>query len=391
MRCNITKKTIYMDNASSTHTKPEEVYNAVNDFMKTVAVRSSRYSHSLSLKSMEMITQTRNAIARMFNVKDPSRVIFTNNCTTAINTVLYGVINDDDKIVISSLEHNSIMRPLGRLFIDKNIKIVETEHTNNYTVDLFDLYKKSLGAEMVIVSHGDNVTGAVNNIADMVDITHKNGAYILVDASQTAGLINIDVDGSGVDFLVLSGNKNLFAPHGVGIMILGKDIQSKDIRTMMQGRTDALAEFEIEPDIIPDKFEIGTLNYLPIAGLQGALGWIEQKGIDSIYYRTETIKNRLLEGLKVLNNVTFYHTLGDVATNIISLNMKGIAPIDLATLLDKKYNIIADGTLQSNPRAHKYLDTYPTGAVRFSPNAYSTFNEIDAVIDAMKEISNRVK
>lgn len=359
--------------------------------MRNIGAVAMRDSYSLATQATNMVTETRRLIAALFNVDNPSRVIFTPNCTMAINMVLYGVLSEDDRVIASSLEHNSIMRPLGKLYIEKNVKIIETTHNDDLSVNLFDLYSKSFKAELVAISHGDNVTGNLNNIDDIVEISHKNGAYVMIDASHTAGLIEIDVDNSGIDFLVMSGHKNLFAPHGVGILILGKTISSKDCKTIMQGATGSLSEFEIEPDLIPDKFEIGSLNYPAIAGLNASIKWLMDTGISTIYYKTEMIRNKLIAGINKLKNVTIYSAVVDTPTNIFSFNIKGLDSYTLGDILDKKYNIMVNASLHSNPKAHKYLGTYFIGTVRVSPNIFTTQDDVDYFINAVKEIHNKAK
>jgi len=359
--------------------------------MRNIGTVGMKNSYSLSTKTLDMVTETRQLVASLFNVEDPYRVIFIPNCTIAINMVIYGVLSENDRVITSSLEHNSIMRPLGKLYIEKNIKIVETTHNHDLSVNLFDLHNKSLSAELVAITHGDNVTGNTNNIHDIVDISHKNGAYVMIDASHTAGLIEIDVDNSGIDFLVMSGHKNLFAPLGVGILILGKTINARDCKTIMQGTTGSFSEFEIEPDIIPDKFEIGSLNYPAIAGLNASIKWLLDSGLNAIYYKTELIRNKLIDSVRKFKNVTIYSTVVDTPTNIFSFNIKGLDAYTLSDILDKKYNIMTNASLHCNPKAHKYLGTYPAGSVRVSPNIFTSQDNIDYFISSVKEIHNKSK
>lgn len=377
-----------MDNAATTFPKPDVVVKAVQEFITDIGANPGRSGHSCSVRAGRIIYETREAVADFFNVRDPLRVIFTLNATAAINTALYGILEEGDLVVTSDSEHNSSMRPIRELIQRKGIKLAVTHTDENGIIDYDDLRIKTKGAKLVAIAHGNNVTGAVSDIKNIADIAHENNAYFMTDAAQTAGLIKIDME-AGVDILCASGHKGLYGPQGTGIMIVGENLDHRKMKTLFQGGTGSRSEEEHQPDRLPDKFESGTCNGFGIAGLLASIKWLSALGIEANYVREKKLRDRLFSGLADIDRINLYASPIELtSTGTLSFNIQDMESSEVCHLLDSGYGIMTRAGLHCAPSVHRRIGTYPKGTVRLSVGAFTSQNDVDFTINAIKEIAS---
>lgn len=378
-----------MDNAATTFPKPEQAAEAIRKFITDIGANAGRSGHSCSVHAGRIIYEAREAAAALFNIGDPLRVIFTLNATAAINTALYGILEEGDLIVTSDAEHNSSMRPIMELSQRKGIRLVTARTDENGVIDYDDLRAKSKGARLVSIAHGNNVTGAVSDIKNAVDIAHENGAYFMTDAAQTAGLIEIDMESCGIDILCASGHKGLYGPQGTGIMILGENIDHRKMKTLFQGGTGSRSEEERQPEMLPDKFESGTANGPGIAGLLASIKWLSERGVEANYIHEKKMRDSLLTGLADIGCVKLYASpAGSVSTGTLSFNIQGKESSEVCYRLDSTYGIMTRAGLHCAPSAHRRIGTYPGGTVRLSVGAFTSRQDVDFTINAVKELAS---
>ncbi len=271
---------IYVDNASTSWPKPKEVLRAMADFLENSGGNPGRSGHRLSISAARIVFGAREAVAGFFNVSDPMRVIFTYNVTYAINLALRGLLKPGDRVVTTSMEHNSVMRPLRAL--EKAGIQLEVVHCGaDGRLDLEAMRKTvTAGTRLVVINHASNVVGTILPVKEVADLAHQAGAYLLVDAAQTAGVIPIDQTALGIDFLTFTGHKGLYGPTGTGGLVLGESVEIAELEPLVRGGTGSKSEFEEQPDMLPDKYESGTINSVGIAGLGAGIGWVQSRGVE---------------------------------------------------------------------------------------------------------------
>ena len=292
---------IYLDNAATTFPKPPCVTEAMVSFMTHVGANPGRSAHTLSIESATVMFQCRKALSKLIGQKDFLRTFFTMNATMAINTCLYGLLKEGDVVLTTSLEHNALMRPLRML--EKTRGITLRFIPSDFTCKLDTKAAKALahGVKLIACVHGNNVTGALMPLDFFATLAREAGAYLLVDASQSAGLIDIDMQRDGIDMLCASAHKGLYAPMGLGFFSLSSRMDV--LESFMQGGTGSRSEEEIQPELLPDKYESGTPNMPAIAGLLAALKWRESIGYETMYAHEIRHRTQLKEALKALDSV----------------------------------------------------------------------------------------
>ncbi len=379
-------KFIYFDNAATSHPKPRETIEAMAKFIEKVGANPGRSGHRLSLKAGRIVEEAREAVAELFNIEDPLRITFTHNATYALNMAILGLLEPGDRVVTTSLEHNSIARPL-RYLESKGVE-VEIVKANPKTceVDLSDL-KKALKkkTKMVALLHGSNVVGKILPLEEIGKITREKGVYLLVDTAQTAGCLPIDVYKMNIDLLAFTGHKALFGPMGTGGLYVRPGI---NIRSLIRGGTGSRSEEDTQPQFLPDALEAGTPNAVGLAGLTAGIKFIQKKGIEKIREKELRMFELLLQGLKEIPGVTIYGS-PDPQTNLatLSFTVKGFDPSEVGDILDHKYKIMARVGLHCSPWAHQTIGTYPQGTVRFSLSYFNTKQEVEVAIEAVRRIA----
>ncbi len=401
------KRLIYMDNAATSFPKPPQVMQAMVHFMEHVGANPGRSGHPLAREAGKIVDGARNSLARLFNADDPSRVCFTLNITGALNTVFLGYLNAGDHVVTTSMEHNSVMRPLvylqeaGHISLD----IVPCDRKGLLDMDaLARLLRRD--TRLVVLNHASNVCGTLQDVAAVKAVT--GDIPLLLDAAQTAGCYPIDMKALGVDILTFTGHKGLLGPQGTGGFCVREGI---DLKPLVRGGTGSMSEDLHQPDFMPDSMESGTQNNVGIAGLGAAVDFILGEGVENIRLHEEGLTRRLLDGIYDLQNVAIYGPLdparqtatvsitfdstlpedseGSLGCGAINLEWFGdnVSPGEAEDRLGSQYNIMVRVGLHCAPMAHRTIGTFPDGTVRLSMGYFNTFEDVDAAVQAIKRIA----
>lgn len=366
---------IYLDNAATTYPKPPAVSRAVAEFIENSGGNPGRGGHELSRRAGDTVYACREALAQLFNIDNPERIAFTKNATEALNTGIFGTLREGDEILISGMEHNSVLRPAVALERSGvRLKIVPADKDGRITVQAVE-GAMSPRTRLVCVIHASNVTGTVNDIAAINEAVHSRGALTLFDAAQTAGLLPIDA--SDFDMLAFAGHKGLYGPMGTGGLYVREGLS---LRPLTYGGTGSVSESALMPDILPDRLEAGTVNAAGIAGLLEGVKFVTDEAPGEREHQTA---KTLAEKLSCLKGVEI---LGDNGVNVVGVRLKKIDCVDAASRLDSEFGIAVRGGLHCAPLAHRSLGTIGGGLLRFSTGAFTTDEETDAAAKAMEKI-----
>ena len=382
-------KKVYLDNAATTFPKPKCVIDAMVDFMTNIGCNPGRGGYEQSLESARLVFQTRNALNNFFNGPGVDNVIFTPNITTSLNIALKGMLKKDSHVITTSLEHNSVMRPLRSLENERGISCTVIKCSNNGTLNLEDI-KKSIAqnTKAIVMTHASNLIGTILPIEDVGNLCRDYGLYFIVDTAQTAGTLNIDFKKSNMDVLTFTGHKGLLGPQGIGGFLIS-DRADKVTSSFIEGGTGSKSHLEIQPDFLPDKFESGTLNTVGIAGLKAGIEFINYEGVDNIRLHESSLTGIFMDGLMSIKGIDIYGTRDiNRQTSTIAINIKDMDPSEAAYILDSQYGIMIRSGMHCTPLAHKTIGTFPRGALRFSIGYFNTEEEICYTLEALKKISN---
>ena len=379
---------IYFDNAATTLKKPkgvaEAVYNAINNF-----ANASRGSYELSLNSERIILSARERLKKLFNADSPNCIAFTNNSTEALNIAIKGLINKNDHIITTSFEHNSVLRPIYEMEkLGAEITIIKADKNGNIDYDEIENNIKE-NTKAIICAHASNVIGNILDISFIGKISKKYNLIFILDASQTAGCVPIDIKNNFIDVLCFTGHKGLMGPQGTGGLCVRKDLYIKPLKT---GGSGIKSYSKTHPENMPTRLEAGTLNGHGIAGLNAALEFIENETIEKIKNHERELSRYFYDSIKNIENIKFY---GDYKTDnrvsIVALNIGEIDSSKISDILSNDYNIATRPGAHCAPLMHEALGTVNQGIARFSFSYFNTFEEIDKGIEAIKEISAKFK
>ena len=381
------KKIIYFDNAATSWPKPDEVIAAMNRYLCGIGGSPGRSGHRLSIEAGRIILETREALAKLFGLGDPFRIVFTKNATEALNLCLRGLLKMGDHVITSSMEHNSVMRPL-RALQKEGVELSILQCSIRGELDP-DMIRPAIrpNTKALVLTHAANVTGTILPIARAGRIAHEHGIVLIVDAAQTAGAVPINVNEMEIDLLAFTGHKSLFGPPGTGGLYIREGLETQ-IRSLIAGGTGSRSEFEEQPDFLPDKYEAGTPNTHGLAGLGAGVSWILSRGIGTIRAHEEALTGRLLDGLKDLPEVTVHGT-GDPSrqTALVSFNIEGLMTSEVAQELEEQFAILSRPGLHCAPAAHRTIGTFPQGTVRFGFSFFNTADEIDSALAAIRKLA----
>ena len=376
---------IYLDNAATTFPKPEAVFNAMMDCMKNYCANPGRAGHKLAMKAAREIYDTRENIAKLFNLDNPMNIVFTNNATDSLNLAIKGVVNKGDHIITTSMEHNSVIRPIKALEkVGVENTIVQCDDQGFLNID--DLEKAiKPNTKLIVTTHASNVCGTLIDIKSISEIANKHNILYLIDASQTVGVYDIDLKDIKADMLAAPGHKGLLGPQGTGILYIREGL---NIGILKEGGTGSRSEDLFQPDLLPDKYESGTHNTPGIVGLNEGVKFIFKEGIDKIKEHEEELCKYMLERLEEVPNIKIYGPKdANKRASVISINIGNMDSGEITFLLDSEYDIATRSGIHCAPLAHKTLGTLEQGAVRFSIGYFNTKEEIDKAINALKEIA----
>ena len=378
----------YFDNAATSFPKPDIVYDSIMEVMKEYGANPGRSGHKLALRLGRGIFETREIIAKLFNIKNPMNVIFTFNCTESLNLGIKGILEKGDHVITTSMEHNSVLRPLKALEKEGiETTIVKGDLMGRVNpLDIENSIKDN--TKLIITTHISNLTGTIMPIETIGQIAKKKGIYYLVDAAQSAGVYDIDVEKMNIDILAFPGHKCLLGPQGTGGLYIREGL---DIKEMGQGGTGSISHLLEQPSVRPDKYESGTPNGPGIIGLGAGINYILQEGMDKIRKHEEELTKHFIEEVVKIQGVKVYGPL-DVRYQaaVVPINIGDVDSSELSYILDQDYDIEVRPGLHCAPLAHKTIGTFEQGVVRFSFGLYNTHEEIELGIKAIREISKEV-
>ncbi len=380
---------IYFDNAATSWPKPAAVIDAMSSFMTEVGANPGRSAHRLSIEAGRIVYETREALARLFSVPDPLRIVFGLNVTEALNLALRGILRPGDHVITSSMEHNSVMRPLRALEEAGVIEIHVVPCSSEGFLDPADV-ESALKPEtrMIVLNHGSNVVGTVLPVGEVGEIARRHDTLLLVDAAQTAGAYPLDMEAMSIDLLAFTGHKGLLGPQGTGGLCIGDRLEAEQIEPIKRGGTGSRSEREEQPAFLPDRCESGTPNTVGLAGLRAGVEFVLQQGVDAIRAHEVGLTRRLLAGLMEIDGVTVYGSRdAELQTATISFNVEGLEPSEVGPKLDEGYGVLSRVGLHCAPAAHRTIGTFPVGTVRFGLSYFNTATEVDAAVSAVRQIA----
>ena len=379
---------IYFDNAATTLKKPKEVavavYNAINNF-----ANASRGAYESSINSERIILSARERLRKLFNADSPNCIAFTNNSTEALNMAIKGLIGINEHIITTSFEHNSVLRPIYEMEnIGTEVSIIKADKNGNINYNEIENNIKE-NTKAIICTHASNVIGDILDISLIGKISKKYNLLFILDASQTAGCVPIDIKNNFIDVLCFTGHKGLMGPQGTGGLCVRKDLFIKPLKT---GGSGIKSYSKTHPENMPTRLEAGTLNGHGIAGLNAALEFIENETIEKISNHERELSRYFYDSIKNIENIKFYGNYKtDNRVSIVALNIGEIDSSKISDILSNDYNIATRPGAHCAPLMHEALGTVNQGIVRFSFSYFNTFEEIDKGIEAIKEISSKFK
>lgn len=375
---------IYLDNAATTWPKPPQVVQAMADFMRRGCANPGRAAHIMARQADEAVLNTRELLAKLFNIADPMRIAFMPNATLALNMAIHGVIQQGFKVVSTMMEHNSVLRPLKTLE-DAGVIELELIKPEKFGRISIPSIRKAIDSStnLLCMTLSSNVTGAIMPVAEAGKLCRTNGVTFLVDASQGAGVVPVDCESMCIDLLAFSGHKGLFGPQGTGGLYVRDGIK---LKPLVQGGTGSFSDKLTQPEIFPDALESGTLNVPGIVGLGKGIQFILDTGIANIHARKRNHLKILFEELEKENRISIYSPPPENNTGIMSIDIDGLDSSEVGYLLDKKYGICIRSGLHCAPLAHSFLNTHEKGLVRLCPGYFNEDIDIDLAVKALQGI-----
>lgn len=371
---------IYFDNAATTGKKPDNVIKAVEYSLKNYSANPGRSGHMASVKTAEAVYKVREKIADFFGADGAENVVFTLNCTHSINCVIKGILRKGDHVVVSSLEHNAVMRPLVKSGVSYTIAEVNMKD-DEITLQNFK-NKIKANTKLVICTGASNVFGKILPIGKIGKICKEKGVFFAVDGAQIAGVLPINMAQQNIDFLCIAPHKGLYAPMGVGALIARKHINE----TIIEGGTGTNSLEMSQPEMLPERLESGTVNVSGIMGISAGVDFVKKMGIERLYLKELELTQKLYKGLKMLPKIILYTEYPKVWSfvPVISFNVEGLSSEKTAVLLSNN-GVFVRGGLHCAPFAHRQMGTLEGGTVRISVSAFNNYGEIDALLQILKE------
>ncbi|UJA32168.1 aminotransferase class V-fold PLP-dependent enzyme [Clostridium sporogenes] len=382
---------IYLDNAATTYPKPEKVYSSILNYMKNVGASPGRGGYENALTGDRMVYKCRQSLINLFNFNKIENVIFTSNITASLNILIKSIVKDDWHVITSSMDHNSVIRPLVSLEKSNKIEldILNCSEEGLINVEAFKNTIKD-NTKLVVLSHASNIVGTIQPLEAIGNICKEKGIYFIIDSAQTAGVLPLDFQNLNCNALAFTGHKALLGPQGIGGFII--DDKLNNIATnFIEGGTGSLSESTLQPDFLPDKFESGTMNTPGIAGLLAGIEYINEEGLNTIKEREEYLSREFINGLLNIDSIKVYGPLdASLRTATLSINSSKIDNSELGFLLDSEFGIMVRTGLHCAPLAHKTIGSFPQGTLRFSFGAFNDIKDINYALYALNSILSRM-
>lgn len=377
---------IYLDNAATTFPKPREVLDGMVDAYGRFGVNPGRSGYDLCVVAGDLVLETRKQLTAFFHGTDPARLVFAANATDALNLALLGMLGPGDHAITTTVEHNSVIRPLNHLRRDRGVEVDFVPLGTDFRLDPADIAKRfRKHTKVVVVNHGSNVIGTIQPVAAIGRLCRERGVRLVIDAAQTAGVVPIDVAAMQIDVVAFTGHKSLLGPTGTGGLYVDAGVE---VRTTRFGGTGVHSANPFHLEEYPHRLEAGTGNVLGIAGLHFAQAYIAQRGMGEIYRHEMALFARLQAGLQAIEGVTLHGTTRlDERLPVLSFTVAGLDPSDVGTMLDVDYNIAARSGLQCAPLIHQQMGTGERGTVRLSVGPMNQDAHIDRALQAVAEIA----
>ena len=380
---------IYLDNAATSWPKPPAVYETLGSFLQTLGANPGRAGHRMAAGAAAAVADCRLRLARLLNAELAEQVVFASNATDALNLAVRGLLQPGDHAITSSMEHNSLARPL-RFVADGGVRVTKIPCSLQGMIDVDQVSAAAAsGLRLIAVTHASNVNGAIQPIADLAEIARRHGALLLVDGAQTAGAMPVDVQALGIDLLAFPGHKGLLGPPGTGGLYVGSRVDLTSFSPQRFGGTGVRSEEEAQPTELPHRYESGTSNTVGIAALAAGVRFLEERGVSSIHAWETHLTQRLIGGLEAIDGVHVCKVPeGSPQAAVVSCRIDGWSPADVGSVLDQSFDIACRTGLHCAPDACRTIGAFPEGTIRFSPGYFTTEEEIDTAIGAVAEIAS---
>lgn len=374
---------IYMDSGATSFPKAPGVAESVYEYLINIGANANRGAYEASFEVEDTIFETRELLCSLFGFNKPENVVFTKNITESLNILIKGLFKSGDHVIVSSMEHNAVMRPLNALE-ERGITFSRVLCKSDGSLDVTNLLPLICSnTKAVVMTHASNVCGTVLDLAEVGRICAERDLWFIVDTAQTAGCIKVDFDALNADAIAFTGHKGLLGPQGIGGFLV-RDELNNELSTFIEGGTGSLSDTEIQPSYMPDKFEAGTLNVPGIYGLNASLKYIQKIGIQEIYEKEMHLMSALLEKLMNMSHVEVIGKKGlEGRTAVISVNFKNHDNAEMAHRLASEFGIMTRSGMHCAPSAHKTLGTFPKGTVRFGLSHFLEESDILYVADCL--------
>lgn len=375
---------VYLDNASTTFPKPKIVTDSIYEYLTNVGGNANRSTSSNSLASNKEVLMARQKIADFFNFDKIENVIFTNNITTSLNILIKGILKEGDHVLTSSIEHNSVIRPLisCKESIGIDLEFVKANKESFINPSDFEAKIKP-NTKLIVLTHASNVTGCIQPIKEIGTICKKHNIFFIIDTAQSAGTVKIDFNEVNASALAFTGHKSLLGPQGIGGFIISDEF-NEACSPFIEGGTGSLSHDIYQPTFLPDKFESGTLNIPGIVGLSRGIDFINEIGLENIKSHNTNLYKKLVSGLLELGYTVYGDLSCNNSTTAISFNLENVDPSELSFYLDSN-GISNRSGLHCAPKTHETIGTFPLGSVRLSISYFNTNEEIEYALKILSD------
>jgi len=383
------KAGIYFDNAATSWPKPEKVYQAAEEYLRSGGANPGRSGHTRSLQADRLVYDTREKAASFLGASAPEEIIFTLNATDSLNMAIKGLLEPGDHVVFTPFEHNSVLRPLGSLRRNGSITTTMAGREGSAEITVDDIASAvKPETRLIVCNHASNVTGQILPVEQIGELAREKGIFFLLDAAQTAGVMPLDLKQVKPHLAAFAGHKGFMGPPGVGLLYLEQGVKIKPWR---EGGTGSRSEEDRHPEMMPDYLEAGTLNSPGLAGLFQGIRFLEEEGLEKVREHEVRLAGMLRLGLQEIPGVTVFGPEdARKAVAVVSFVLEGIDSGEMGFVLEQAYGILSRTGLHCAPHAHKAIGTFPQGTVRFSLGYFNTEKEVKTALDAVSEVAGRL-